>query len=126
MKDLAVRLAAVDADAGAALRVIAYFDALVEARAGLTSIVRGAAVLADCPARLVDEQRRVRIRVTQQGGNDWVDDPPDPAWMSIPAGPATLTLERPGRPGPVEAMILERAAGAAKASRIPASNGERI
>ncbi len=34
-------------DAGAALRVIAYFDSLVEARAGLQSIVRGAAVLAD-------------------------------------------------------------------------------
>ena len=34
MKDLAVRLAALDADAGAALRVIAYFDSLVEAHAG--------------------------------------------------------------------------------------------
>ena len=115
MKDLAVRLAALDADAGAAVRVIAYFDSLVEAHAGLTSIVRGAAVLADCPARLVDEHRRVRLRVTQRGESAWSDTPPEPAWMSIPAGPATLTLERPGPPGPVEAMILERAAGAAKA-----------
>ncbi|UQU63887.1 helix-turn-helix domain-containing protein [Couchioplanes caeruleus] len=115
MKDLAVRLAALDADAGAALRVIAYFDTLVEARAGLTSIVRGAAMLADCPARLVDEQRRVRVRVTRQGESAWADGPPDPAWPSIAAGPATLTLEKPGPPGPVGAMILERAAGAAKA-----------
>ncbi|MEV4706644.1 helix-turn-helix domain-containing protein [Actinoplanes sp. NPDC049316] len=115
MKDLAVRLAALDADAGAALRVIAYFDSLMESHAGLTAIVRGAAVLADCPARLVDEQRRVRLRVTQRGESAWTDGPPDPAWLSAAAGPATLTLERPGPPGPVEAMILERAAGAAKA-----------
>ncbi|MEV4639233.1 helix-turn-helix domain-containing protein [Actinoplanes sp. NPDC049548] len=115
MKDLTVRLAALDADAGAALRVIAYFDGLVEAHAGLQPIVRGAAVLADCPARLVDEERRVRIRVTQAGHSVPDDDPPDPAWMSTTIGTATLWLERPGPPGTVDAMILERAAGAARA-----------
>jgi PucR-like helix-turn-helix protein len=115
MKDLAVRLAALDADAGAALRVIAYFDSLVEARAGLQSIVRGAAVLADCPARLTDNERRLRIRVTAAGVSAWLDEPADPAWMSTGAGSATLRLERAGPPGPVEAMILERAAGAARA-----------
>jgi len=52
MKDLVVRLSALDPDAGAAVRVIAYFDQLVDARAGLATIVRGAAVLAGCPARL--------------------------------------------------------------------------
>jgi hypothetical protein len=115
MKDLAVRLAALDADAGAALRVIAYFDSLVEARAGLQSIVRGAAVLADCPARLTDDERRVRIRVTAAGVNAWLDGTAAPDWMATPAGSATLWLERAGPPGPVEAMILERAAGAARA-----------
>jgi hypothetical protein len=50
MKDLAVRPEALDADAGAALRVIAYFDSLSESRAGLQAIVRGAAVLAGVPA----------------------------------------------------------------------------
>jgi hypothetical protein len=115
MKDLAVRLAALDADAGAALRVISYFDSLVEARAGLQSIVRGAALLADCPARLTDDERRVRIRVTAAGVNAWLDEPAEPDWMSTSAGSATLQLERAGPPGPVEAMILERAAGAARA-----------
>jgi hypothetical protein len=115
MKDLAVRLAALDADAGAALRVISYFDSLAEARAGLQPIVRGAAVLADCPARLLDPTRRVRIRVTQTGLADWRQEAPDETWMSVPAGTATLWLERPGPAGPVEAMILERAAGAARA-----------
>jgi hypothetical protein len=115
MKDLAVRLAALDADAGAALRVIAYFDSLAEARAGLQSIVRGAAVLADCPARLTDDERRVRIRVTAAGVSAWQDDATDADWMATAAGSATLWLERAGPPGPVEAMILERAAGAARA-----------
>jgi PucR-like helix-turn-helix protein len=115
MKDLAVRLAALDADAGAALRVIAYFDSLVEAHAGLQSIVRGAAVLADCPARLVDPQRRVRIRVSAAGVSAWPEGPPAQEWMCTPVGSATLWLEREGPAGPVEAMILERAATAARA-----------
>ena len=117
MKDLAVRLAALDADAGAALQVIAYFDSLVEARAGLQSIVRGAAVLSGCPARLEDTERRLRIRVTPDGVSSPSPEPADPAWLGMPIlpdGSAVLSLERPGPPGPVEAMILERASGAAR------------
>ncbi|MCY1139150.1 helix-turn-helix domain-containing protein [Actinoplanes sp. Pm04-4] len=113
MKDLAVRLAALDPDAGAALSVIAYFDRLIEARAGLQTIVRGAAVLAGCPARLVDDTRRVQVRV-QPDGSTAPAAGLDPAWMSAAVGEATLWLEKPGPPGPVEAMVLERAAAAAK------------
>lgn len=150
MKDLAVRLAALDPDAGAALRVIAYFDRLTDARAGLQTIVRGAAVLAGCPARLTDNERRLHMRVEPDGatspgqprqpapsrqpvqpalsgqtvqsgqgrrisGVGWQAEEPDPEWMSAVVGSATLWLERPGPPGPVEAMVLERAAAAAKA-----------
>jgi hypothetical protein len=128
LKDLAVRLAALDADAGAALRVIAYFDSLTESRAGLQAIVRGAAVLAGCPARLDDERRRVHVRVDPAGVASPSSDPPDPAWMHTTVGSATLALERTGVPGPVEAMVLERAAGAARAvldrtrGRVPATD----
>jgi len=117
VKDLAVRLAALDADAGAALQVIAYFDSLVEARAGLQSIVRGAAVLSGCPARLEDDVRRLRIRVDPAGVSSLSPEPADPAWLRMPIladGTAALWLERPGPPGPIEAMILERATGAAR------------
>jgi hypothetical protein len=117
MKDLAVRLAALDADAGAALRVIAYFDGLTEARAGLQTIVRGAAVLAGCPARLVDDERRVRLRVTPDGASVPSGAEADKAWMRTAVGSssAVLLLERAGEPGPVDAMILERASGALRA-----------
>jgi hypothetical protein len=118
VKDLAVRLAALDADAGAALQVIAYFDGLVEAKAGLQSIVRGAAVLAGCPARLDDDARHLHVRVDPSGVSALSAEAPDPAWPStpvVPDGTAVLRLERPGPAGPVEAMVLERASGAARA-----------
>ncbi|MEU4243276.1 helix-turn-helix domain-containing protein [Actinoplanes sp. NPDC026619] len=131
MRDLAVRLAALDADAGAALRVISYFDSLTETRAGLQAIVRGAAVLAGCAARLDDHGRRVHVRVDPDGNAAPLPGPGDDRWMRtlvVPDGSATLALERAGEPGPVEAMILERAAGAARAvldrtrGRVPAAD----
>ncbi|EKX60154.1 hypothetical protein STRIP9103_08768 [Streptomyces ipomoeae 91-03] len=117
MKELAGRLTAVDPDAGAAVRVIAYFDALAESRAGLEALVRGAAVLAGCPARLVDTERRVHVRVEPDGERRDSDLPPDPAWPSaalVPDGVPALFLERPGtvEPSVVDAVILERAASA--------------
>jgi PucR C-terminal helix-turn-helix domain len=118
VKDLVVRLAALDPDAGAALRVIAYFDQLMDSRAGLRSIVHGAAVLAGCPARLVDDGRRVHVRVGPDGRQAEVTGLPDPSWLSMPVEPdgrAVLWLERTGPAGPVEAMVLERAAAAARA-----------
>jgi len=124
MEQLVGRLTALDPDAGAAVRVIAYFDRLAESRAGLEALVRGAAVLAGCPARLVDPERHVRVRVEPDGTRKDADPlaPPDPAWPHAPltAGHATaLWLERiaggpgtAGAPGVVDAVILERAAGA--------------
>ncbi|MFM9458126.1 helix-turn-helix domain-containing protein [Streptomyces europaeiscabiei] len=115
MKELAGRLTALDPDAGAAVRVIAYFDRLAEHRAGLESLVRGVAVLAGCPARLADAGRRVRLRVETDGHRQDTDQPPDPAWPSAalaPDGAPALWLERAGAPSVVDAVILERAAAA--------------
>ncbi|MFI7040989.1 helix-turn-helix domain-containing protein [Microbispora rosea] len=116
MRDLVGRLSALDPDAGAAVQVIAYFDRLVETRAGLEAIVRGAAVLAGCPACLTDSERGVHVRVLPDGGRTDAGPPPDPVWprITVPGGAATLWLERPSPPGPVGAMVLERAAAAAR------------
>lgn len=78
MKELAGRLTALDPDAGAAVRVIAYFDRLTEGRAGVEALVRGAAVLAGVPARLVDAGRGVRIRIEADGVRRDSGPPPDP------------------------------------------------
>jgi hypothetical protein len=117
MKDLVGRLTALDPDAGAAVKVIAYFDALVEGRAGLEPIVRGAAILAGCAARLVDGERRIRLRVDADGHVRDGLGPPAEEWLSAPFepdGPPALWLERPGPASPVEAMVLERAVSAAR------------
>ncbi|MFK0283003.1 helix-turn-helix domain-containing protein [Streptomyces sp. NPDC090499] len=119
MKELAGRLAAVDPDAGAAVAVIAYFDRLAETRAGLEALVRGAAVLAGCPARLADEERRVRVRVEPDGRRTDVAGAPEPGWPGtplVPGGPPALWLERAGADGPsvVDAVILERASAAVR------------
>ncbi|MDX3277838.1 helix-turn-helix domain-containing protein [Streptomyces scabiei] len=115
MKELAGRLTALDPDAGAAVRVIAYFDRLAEHRAGLEAMVRGVAVLAGCPARLADAGRRVRLRVETDGHRRDTDQSPDPAWPSAalsPDGAPALWLERAGAPSVVDAVTLERAAAA--------------
>jgi len=116
MKELAGRLTALDPDAGAAVQVISYFDRLAEPRAGLEALVRGAAVLSGCPARLVDAGRRVRLRVEPDGVRRDSDAPPDADWPCTalePGGEPARWLER-ARTGPsvVDAVILERAAGA--------------
>ncbi|MDX3802192.1 helix-turn-helix domain-containing protein [Streptomyces sp. AK04-3B] len=118
MKELAGRLTALDPDAGAAVRVIAYFDRLTEGRAGVEALVRGAAVLAGVPARLVDAGRGVRIRIEADGVRRDPGPPPDPAWPSAaltPDGAPAFWLERAdATPSVVDAVILERAAGAAR------------
>ncbi|HEY2057635.1 MAG TPA: helix-turn-helix domain-containing protein [Amycolatopsis sp.] len=117
MRDLVSHLAALDPDAAATVKVIAYFDQLVEAGAGLEPIVRGAAVLAGCPARLADAEHHVRLRVEPDGRAVPAETDPDPAWPSTPVradGPPALWLERPGPGGVVDAMVLERAAAAAR------------
>ena len=119
VKELAGRLAALDPDAGAAVRVIAYFDRLVDGRAGLEAIVRGAAVLAGCPARLVDDERRVHLRMTADGVRQDDASAPRPEWLCRPLsddGPSVLWLERCGPASPVDLMVLERAGGAARAA----------
>ncbi|MBK3646926.1 helix-turn-helix domain-containing protein [Streptomyces sp. MBT33] len=136
MKELAGRLTALDPDAGAAVQVISYFDRLAETRAGLEALVRGAAVLAGCAARLVEAERRVRVRVEPDGSRDdtGTDIPPDPDWPCAPLEPGgapVLWLERTAsRPSVVDAVILERAAGAIRLvlertrGRAPASPAE--
>lgn len=108
-----MRLAALDPVAGDALSVIAYFDRLTEGHAGLSSVVRGAAVLSGSPARFVDAQHRVSARVLPDGTVAPASSQPDPRWVRAPVrhdAESFIWLERSGVPGPVEAMIIERAA----------------
>src|SRR5438105_4624593 len=102
MKDLAQRLAALDPEASAALRVIAHFDRLSTAHASLPTIVGEAAALARCPVRLVDEDHHLSVRVEADGTARPAATAPDADWArtAIPgAGTARMWLERPAPAG---------------------------
>lgn len=111
MKELIGRVAAFDPAAGDNLRVVSYFDALVEGRAGLDAFVRGAAVLTGCPAGLVDPDHRIGIRVTPDGHRQPLRGSDPSRWPHRGLGEdsaAMVWIERDGPAGPNDAMVLER------------------
>ncbi|MEV0667733.1 helix-turn-helix domain-containing protein [Actinomadura luteofluorescens] len=116
MRELVGRLEALDPDAGAALRVITFFDQLIERRAGLENVVRGAAVLSGHPAVLVDADRGIRIRVMPDGARtELAPSEPRAEWCRLTVDShITVWLEHPEPPGPVEAMVMERATMSAR------------
>ena len=112
MNDLALRLAALDPEVGAALRAVGHFDALLAARAGLHDVVRALAELVGCPARFVDPARGLVVRVGADGepGPSGVVDPRWPVVEVVGGG--QVLLERAGPAGTRDAVVLERAAAA--------------
>ncbi|MFE0019648.1 helix-turn-helix domain-containing protein [Amycolatopsis sp. NPDC059021] len=113
MKGLLLRLSAVDTDAEAAVRVIAYFDELVAHGAGLPDLVRATASLAGCVAGLRrDGERPLRFKPGGEPAEgeerisvsaDLGDDPAGMVW-----------LERADGPGRLDDLVLERFAIAAR------------
>ncbi|WP_407358903.1 hypothetical protein LTA6_001150 [Microbacterium sp. LTA6] len=108
MQDLLGRLTALDPDASETLKVVSYFDALVQHSVGVESMLRGAAVLSGATVGQRDGRQLVRIRA------DGVRiDPVDPgdAWTLREVGTdAVAWIEREGAPHTNDAMILERLA----------------
>lgn len=112
MKGLLLRLSSLDADAAAAVRVIAHFQALLTGGgADPVVLVRSTAGLAQCPAGLeLPGGRRVRF------GPDGEALPGAPGRVSGAVGlqPAgRVWLEREGDAGPFDALLLEWMAVAA-------------
>ena len=109
MRELAGRLSALDPEASATLRVIGYFDRLVDGRVGAEGMLRGAAVLSGVPVGH-------RPAGSAQGRVFTADgSAPRPGeagqWPSIRSGDdAVVWLERTGAPHANDAMILERLA----------------
>ncbi|GHF18011.1 hypothetical protein GCM10014715_86350 [Streptomyces spiralis] len=112
MKGLLLRLSALDPDAATAVRVIAHFEALLGTTVDATALVRSTAGLAECPAGLELADGR-----TMRFGPDGVALPGEPGEVSgaaalAPAG--RVWLERPGGPGPLDELVLEWMAVAAR------------
>ena len=116
MRDLIGKLEVVDDDTASALRVIDHFDRLVDERSSTAAVVRAAAALAGSPAGLHDAARGLIKRFTPDGRA--LTGETEGSWhhAPIPGQPGSwLWLERTGDDGPLDALILERAARALQA-----------
>jgi hypothetical protein len=121
VQELVGRLTSLDPEASETLKVITYFDHLVEGRVGVETMVRGAALLSGTVAGLARGGRTLRV---------------DPAGARLPAGVGELAkdsaptwpqrdcgegafvwLERSGPPHANDAMVLERLAHSVTVSR---------
>ncbi|MGN6521959.1 MAG: helix-turn-helix domain-containing protein [Actinomycetes bacterium] len=117
MRGLLLRLANLDPDAGASLRVIDYFDRLVNSGASLEAVTRATAALSDCTAGLRDEGSGLVLRFDADG----VASPRLGAPVSLEAPVlvdgarvGTVWLER-GEPSALDEIVLERMAVTAAA-----------
>ncbi|NCT92485.1 LysR family transcriptional regulator [Cellulomonas sp. APG4] len=115
MKELLHRLSALDEDASAALKIITFFDTLLAQKAGLEPFVRGAAVLAGCPAGFAHPLHHIWLRVDAAGHAM----PPVHDIESVRSWPhheladgsgGVVWLERPAGESAHDAVLLERLA----------------
>jgi len=113
MKGLLLRLSEVDADAEAAVRVIAYFDELVARQARLSDLVRATAALAGCVAGLRRDGVPEPLRF-EPDGEPAAESGTEPASADLGEPPGKVWLERAGAPGPLDDLVLERFAMAAR------------
>ncbi|NWL09996.1 hypothetical protein DM793_01580 [Paenarthrobacter nitroguajacolicus] len=106
MQGLVWRLKALDPVASESLKVIAYFDTLINSRANADMLIRGAAALCGCPVGYSLEGRSVCVdasgqSITEQQGQ----------WPSQPFGIDGKAWIQRARPGFVnDELILERLA----------------
>jgi hypothetical protein len=107
MQGLVWRLKALDPEASEGLKVITYFDALVDGHASAHVLLTGAAVLSGCPAGYVADGNTLRVDAS---GTKTASGVPG-AWPGHDFGDGgRVWIERAGPAFANDELILERAA----------------
>ncbi|MFG2132234.1 helix-turn-helix domain-containing protein [Streptomyces sp. NPDC048751] len=117
MEALAERLSHLDSHAQGAIRVVAFYDTLMRRRVDLPALARASAGLAGC---VVGIRLHGTGRVIRNSPDGQTPAPPRPASTTAPITLdeeeiGTAWLERPGPPGPLDEVLLDRLALAATA-----------
>ncbi|MFD0375928.1 helix-turn-helix domain-containing protein [Streptomyces sp. NPDC127112] len=116
MEALAVRLSGLDPYVDGAMRIVAFYDTLMRRRVDLPALGRASSALAECVVGLRLHGTGRVVRVTPDGR-----PAPTPSAPASTTAPITLDeeeigtvwLERPGPPGPLDEVLLDRLALAA-------------
>ncbi|GAA4840621.1 helix-turn-helix domain-containing protein [Kitasatospora terrestris] len=119
MEALAVRLSGLDPYVGGAIRVVAFYDTLMRHRVDLAALARATAGLAECTAG-------IRLHGTGRDIRSAPDGTPAAGPAPAPSSSAAITLdeeqlgtvwlERPGPPGQLDDVVLDRLALAVAAT----------
>jgi PucR C-terminal helix-turn-helix domain len=113
MEALAVRLSHLDSQAEGALRVVMFYDTLMRRRVDLPALARASAGLAECVAGIRLHGTGRTIRVAPDGRPAPAPVPPASTTTPITLDEeeiGTAWLERPGPPGPLDQLLLDRLA----------------
>ncbi|GIH79991.1 helix-turn-helix domain-containing protein [Planobispora longispora] len=118
MEALAARLSHLDPHVQGVVRVVAFYDTLMRRRVDLPALARASAGLAECVAGIRLSGTGRIIRTAPDGREASV--PPAAASTTVPIlldeeEIGTVWLERPGPPGPLDEVLLDRLAIAAGA-----------
>ncbi|MEV4176267.1 helix-turn-helix domain-containing protein [Nonomuraea sp. NPDC049709] len=116
MEALAQRLSQLDSHVEGAIRVVAFYDTLMRRRVDLPALARASAGLAECVAGVRLHGTGRVIRMAPDGKE--ATTPPSPPSSTAPITLddeeiGTVWLERPGRPSPLDEVLLDRLAIAA-------------
>lgn len=111
MLELLGRLTVLDPEAHEGLKVISYFDALIEGNASFEILLRGAAILSGCAAGFASTNQGV-VAVDSRGTRiSEISAPEIGTWRErVVPGEGRVWIERVGVPHVNDEMILERLA----------------
>ncbi|HEV8166728.1 MAG TPA: helix-turn-helix domain-containing protein [Actinomycetota bacterium] len=118
MEALVERLSQLDSQAEGAIRVVMFYDTLIQRRVDLPALARASAALAECVAGIRLHGTGRTIRVGPDGRPAPAPEPPASTTAPISLDEeeiGTVWLERPSPPGPLDQLLLDRLALAAAA-----------